>query len=147
MKYALHTSPVNAGPFNCRPAMEFELDLDRILCNDVRLPWDCNYHNTRLWVIWNEYGPVCAVWANHEQDALDTMVDEDLGASFLVDAETVKKATDEEREEWASLGNADEYADLTYCGLAPVVFDHARDCRLLCAFAEARGEGRDNLDS
>ena len=31
--------------------------------------------------------------------------------------------------------------------LAPVVFDLARDCRLLCAFAEARGEGRDNLDS
>ena len=127
--------------------MEWQLDADKILCNYVRLPWDFNYHNTRLWVAWNEFGPVCAVWANHEQDALDTMVNEGMGNSFLVDEDTVKDSTEEEREEWASLGNAGEYADLTYCGLAPVVFDVARDCQLLCAFAEARGEGRDNLDS
>lgn len=123
-----------------------ELDEDRILCNDVRLPWESNYHNTRLWVIWNEFGAVCAVWADCEQDALDAMVDADLGNSFLVDAGDVEKATEEERDEWAQLGNAGEYADLIYCGLAPVVFDESRDCRLLCAFAEARGNGQTTLD-
>lgn len=137
MKYALHTSSYHSSPF--------ELDGERILCNDVKLPWEGNYHNTRLWVIWHEFGPVCAVWADCEQDALDTMVDEDLGGAFLLDDDAVSEATEEEREEWASLGNAGEYADLTYCGIAPVVFDLARDCRLLCAFAEARGEGRDTL--
>lgn len=126
--------------------MTWELDEDRILCNDVRLPWESNYHGTRLWVIWNEFGPLFALWADNEQEALDAMVDEGMGDSFLVDADDVEKATEEEREEWAGLGNAGEYADLSYCGLAPVAFDESRDCRLLCAFAEARGNGQDTLD-
>lgn len=127
--------------------MEFELDADRILSNDVVLPWESNVHGVKLWVIWSEYGPACAVWADCEQDALDAMVDADLGKAFLLDDDYVSKLTDEERDGLAQLGNAGEYADLTYCGLAPVVFDEARDCRLLCAFAEARGTGADTLDS
>ena len=139
MKYALHAS--------IHPeSVPFELDGERILCNDIRFPWEGSYHNTRLWVVCNEFGPVCAVWADCEQDAIDTMVDEGLGDSFLVSPEMVAEATEEEREEWERAGNGGECVDLTYCGLSPVVFDHGRDCRLLCEFAEARGEGRDTLE-
>jgi hypothetical protein len=146
MKYTLHTPAVDGGPFHCRPAGEWELDEDRILCNDIRLPSDrTNYRNVRLWVVGNEFGPLCAVWASCEQDALDAMVDEGMGNSFLVDINDVCAATDEQREEWAQLGNAGEYADLTHCWLSPVELRGDRDLELVVAFAEARGAGQTTL--
>lgn len=139
-KIMLHLSPVNGGPFNCRPAMSIELEPERVLCNDVTLPWDFNPHNTRLWVIGHEFGAVCAVWANCEQDALDEMVDSDLGQSFLIEESDAD-------DESARLGNAGEPANLDNAWVQIVSFDPARDCRLLCQFAEARGNGAKTLDA
>ena len=123
-----------------------ELAPEFILCNDVILPGDFNPHNTRLWCIGNEFGAVGAVWASCEQDALGELIDNGLGNSFLVSEEDQKTATEEESEEWASLGNAGEPCDLTDAWLAPVKFEPARDWKLLCQFAEARGACADTLD-
>ena len=125
---------------------EIEVDADRILCNDIVLPCDAAYkQKTKLWVIWNEFGPMGAVWANHDQDALDLLVDSDLAQGILVDEATLKDMDDESREELARLGNAGEYCDLTYAGLDSVAFKPERDWKLMCKFAEARGMQADKL--
>jgi hypothetical protein len=136
MKIKIKLLPVNGGAFNCLPAREIEIEAERVLANDVTLPWEFNPHNVRLWVIGNEFGALGAVWASHEQDALDTLVDENLGDSLIV-----------EEADWSEdgtrLGNAGEPCDLTnvWIQLADLT-----DCRLLCAFAEARGAAENNLD-
>ena len=117
---------------------QIDIQDELILCNDVTLPWEYNPHNTRLWLIYNEYGPLGVIWANHEQDALDAIVDAGLGNSLLIEE---SDATDDSPR----LGNACEPANLDYCAITPIRLDPAKDCRLLCHFAEARGANRDNL--
>jgi len=124
----------------------YEIEPERVLCNDVTLPWESHPHNMRLWIIGHEYGAVCAVWASSEQDALDEMVDKGLGECFLISDEDQAKADEGEREEWSPLGNAGELADLTNCWMHCVTFDPSRDYKLLAAFAEARGACADSLD-
>lgn len=142
MKVTLHLAPYDGGPFNCLPARTVELDTDHVICNDVVLPDEFNPHGVRLWVIGNEFGAIGAVWANCLQDALDELVDSGLGGGLLCDEPT----SPEEEEDITRLGNFGEPADLTYVWAQEVQFDPARDWKLLCSFAEARGEGADNLD-
>ena len=110
-KTQLTLKPVDRGAFNCLPLREIELSPERIACNDITLPWEFNPHNTRLFVIGNEYGAVGAVWANHDQDALDELIDQGLGNCFLISEDDQKTATKEEQEDWAHLGNAGEPCD------------------------------------
>lgn len=147
MKTKLTVLSVNRGPFFCLPSREVELTDDRILANDVRLPFGSNFHDVGLWVIGNEFGAIGAVWASCEQDALDTLVDENLGESLLVDKEDQEKADDDEREGWAHLGNAGEPANLDNVWMQRVRLDPKQDCELLCKFAYADGAGLPSLDS
>lgn len=140
MKTKLTLQPVNGGPFNCLPAREIELEDERILCNDVRLPCDrTNYHNVRLWVIGNEYGALCAVWASHEQDAFDAACDADLLAGLAIDEEDAD-------EECARLGNAGEPHDLSNAWIQTVRLSGPEDWQLIARFAEARGAAQETLD-
>lgn len=127
--------------FYVRPNACLTLSPERVLCNDVTLPWEYSPHsnNARLWIVCNEFGALGAVWARCEQDALDELVDSGLGGGLLID----EKDADEET---ARLGNAGEPADLTHAQIIAYSFEKARDCELLCQFAEARGQGADNLD-
>lgn len=134
MKLAL--LPVNNGPFNCLPAREIELAPERILCNDVTLPWE-NNGNTRLYVLGNEFGAMGAVWATNDQDALDELVDAELGDGILIEGEIEKDM------EISYVGNHGKPADLTYLWIQ---FANLTDPKLLCAFAEARGAGKNNLE-
>jgi len=118
---------------------EVELEAERIACNNIILPWESNYHGVKLYVIGNEYGALGAVWAEHEQDAFDELVDQGMGDGLLIE-------DDEANEEIARLGNAGESADLTHAWIQSVRLDEKLDCRLLCAFAEARGNNSKNLD-
>ena len=124
--------------------MEVDLDLTRILCNNVILPWEFNPHKVRLFVIGNEFGAVGAVWADCEQDALDELVDSGLGDCFLVDEKAVAEMSEEEREELAHLGNAGEWANLDYAWIREC--DLKGEIELLCDFAEARGACQTTLD-
>jgi len=124
---------------------EYEVDPERIATNEVTLPGEGMYRKAKLWVIGNEFGPMGAVWATNEQDALDELVDQDLGAGILVDEDSLASMSEEEQEELAHLGNASEPADLSYAWLHEVKFEPARDWYLLCKLAEARGAGADRL--
>jgi hypothetical protein len=125
-----------------------ELENERILCNDIRFPWESHPRNLRLFVIGNEYGALGAVWADCEQDALDELVNSGLGDGLLLDEETFKDyLEDEDRTEAISyLGNAGEPADLEHCWIGRVEFDKVRDFDLILKFAELRGSGGKTLD-
>ena len=138
----LHLSPVNGGPFNCRPANTIQLENERILCNDIIFQGEFNPHNTRLWVVGNEFGALGSVWASHEQDALDILCDAMLLAGLEIDEPT----TEEDDEDVTRLGNAGVPHDLTNAWIQLVEFVPSRDWQLLCRFAEARGACNDNLD-
>jgi hypothetical protein len=123
-----------------------EIEQDRIRCNNVIFSGEFNPHNVRLWIIGNEFGALGGVWASSEQDALNELVDCGLGDSLLISEEDQASATDDEREEWARLGNAGEPADLELAWMAEVEFVPARDWPLMLALAEARGACADSLD-
>lgn len=123
---------------------EYEMVLDGkdIKCNDIIYPNEYNSNRVRPWIIAHEFGPICLVWASHEQDALDEMVDQGY-ETFVVDPEDFEELTENERDELAYLGNASEPNDLTYCQIYEVKnipFD------IWLKFAEARGACYDNLD-
>ena len=138
MKAKLFLPAVNGGPFTCRPADTIELELDRILCNDVTLPGEFNPHDVRLWVVGNEFGALGAVWGG-EHDALDTLVDANLGDGLLIDEEDAD-------DETPRLGNAGEPADLDHAWMREVRLTWQDDAKLIAAFSEARGSGADTLD-
>jgi hypothetical protein len=130
------------------------LDLDHVLANEVVLPGDRYPRKRRLWVVVNEYGALGAVFADDMQEALDVLVDADLGKGLLVDEDYLKGLGEEERENLAYLGNAGEPADLSNVDVIPVPFDltdrhgpemKAATLRLLLRLAEARGAGADTL--
>jgi hypothetical protein len=147
MKTKLTVLSVNRGPFFNLPSREVELTDDCILCNDVTMPWEFNPHTVELWVIGNEFGAIGAVWASCEQDALDALVDENLGESLLIDKEDQEQADEAEREEWAHLGNAGEPANLDNVWMQRVRLDPKQDCELLCKFAYANGAQQKSLDN
>jgi len=138
-KIQLTLNAVNGGAFHRLPAREIELEAERVICNDIRFPWESHPYNLQLWVIGSEFGALGAVWANCEQDALDELVDKGLGESLLVDAA-------DESEDDAHLGNAGEACDLTNVWMQTVRFT-AEDYKLIAQFAEARGSNSDNLDN
>ena len=147
MPTILSLQPKNGGPFNCAPGREIsDLSDSQILCNNIVFPWEFNPHKVRLFVIGNVYGSVAAVWSDCEQDAFSELIDSGLGDSFLVSADDQDSATEEGRDEWARLGNAGEPCDLNDAWIQEVRLSEQDDCRLLCAFAEARGNLQATLE-
>ena len=131
------------------PNAFIEVEPSRVLCNDVVLPGERNPNHTRLWIVsaafsnWPTF--LGAVWADNEQDALDTLIDEGLGEALLVEEEALVSMDDDEREELFYLGNAGKACDLTNVGLEPVRFSVTRDRELLAMFKDARENGLANL--
>ena len=115
------------------------IDEEYTLTNDVTFPHEYNPHNVRLWVIGNEYGAICAAWADCEQDAIDEATDADLMAAFLVDEEDIDDA-----DEYSYIGNVGEPADLSNLWMEAVDLS-IQDIKFIIVFAEARGAGADNL--
>jgi hypothetical protein len=143
MKVTLHTAAVDGGPFNCRPAMVHELDPDKVLTNDVVLPWESHPHGTRLYVIGHEFGALAALWAESEQDAMDILCDQGLSDPFLVEDHEMSIPHDDGT--LTALGNAGDLHNLNHAWCLPVAWDMARDVQALAKFAEARGASHDNL--
>lgn len=107
----------------------YELGEQDILLNDVTMPGDYNPHKVRLWVIGHEYGPICALWAPNEQEALDEMLDQGY-EHFLVADEDFDEDLDRQGF-YAHLGNAGKPCDLSYAWIKPIVLEPARDFRVL----------------
>lgn len=141
-------------------ANEFNLEGKNIICNDVFLPREFdnasryNPHNVRLWLIGHFYGAVCAIFASHEQDALDAACDANMMESFQVseeESEAYYEALDDSGEHpdgisYTGLGNASELHNLDDCWIAEVDFDASRDALLIVALARASQDGADNLE-
>lgn len=127
-------------------AGSFDVKNDQIFTDNFTLPFSYNPYNCRLWVVCKEYGAVCAVWADNEQDALDLMLDKGI-ESFLISEQDFLDMTEDEKEEVCFLGNAGEPNDLTYCQLHPVVFEWNKETiELLNAFIVAIEREEDTLD-
>jgi hypothetical protein len=69
----------------------------------------------RRWAVWNEFGVIAIVYARHEQDALDIIVDE----STKLDS-CLMEFSEENCAEYCSLGNAGELFDLDYIGMQQI---------------------------
>jgi len=92
------------------------LDADRILANDVIVPGETNPHKVGLWLIESVYGPLGAVWADNEADALDEAADEELLDALSLSEEDAEERTtgigDDTEEDFARLGNDSSPFDL-----------------------------------
>jgi|TARA_R110000764_G_scaffold188976_1_gene274256 hypothetical protein len=69
----------------------------------------------KRWGVWNEYGLIAIVYAHHEQEALDVIVDE----STKLDSCLVE-FSEANYEDCCSLGNAGELFDLSYIGMKEI---------------------------
>ena len=144
MKYTLHLLrpfAFDQNPESC------ELEGSQIRCNDVMLPaaFDTastyNPQKIRLWVVGHVFGAVHAVFASHEQDALDELADcGALDFCRVADGLTVDEDT------VCRLGNASEPFDLSDFWIGEVAFEAARDIKLIVALARASESGADYLD-
>lgn len=143
MKYQLTLKSHNF-PFNQTPRFA-EVDADNILLDNAQLPASIdagdryNPQHIRLWVVGNEHGPICAVFAGCEQYAFDQAVDLDQLDYLMADDQ------DYDDETLTSLGNAGELFDLSHVWIAEVEFDAARDIQLIVAIVKARAECLCNL--
>jgi len=138
MKYKLHLD-LSSNRLASSTPKEVELKPEQILCNDVHLPDDSfNPHNVRLWVIGNEYGPMGAVWASNEGDAIDELIDQGLADGILID----EKDADDETPRG---GNAGEPYNQDYLWMGEVDWDIQRDYLILFKLAEAKGGCLDHL--
>lgn len=138
-----HRSP-HAGP----PIVK--LSPERIMTNNVHLPWEYNPHDVTLWVVGNEFGPMGAVWAGNDQDAIDELIDKGLAEGILIKEEDADEDTPRG-------GNASEPYDQTNLWLDKVQFHGLKmsqggiynktQAAFLCWLAEARGANADTLDA
>ena len=133
-------------PLHDKDGSQIEVAAERVSANGVTFPWEYNPHRTRLWVLGNEYGPMGAVWADSMEEAFDELVDADLAAGILMDEDDAIAAEEEMGNEVTRLGNAGEPVELSNAWAWEAKFDLGRDCKVLCAFAEARGSNADTLD-
>ncbi len=140
-------------PFGQSPRFA-ELGPDKILLNNVILPPSIdpenafNPHNVRLWVIGQEFGALCAVWASNEQGALDEACDAGMLECLRVsdaDAQAYWAEHQTDNEEWTGLGNASEPHDLAHAWIAPVEFHAARDIALIIAMVRASENDAETL--
>lgn len=144
MKYTLHL--LRPFAFAQNPAF-CEMEGAQIRCNDVMLPaaFDTasayNPCKIRLWVVGHTYGAVHAVFASHEQNALDELAD--CGA---LDFCQVTDGLSVDEDTVCRLGNAGEPFDLSDFWIGEVAFEAARDIKLLVALARASEAGADYLD-
>ena len=86
--------------------MKYHADVRKLYVN-----FQDRHYTSRRYLVSNEYGHIAIVFADHEQEALDTIVDESTKLdSCMIDAEDVNDYS-------AHLGNASEPFDLNYIGI------------------------------
>ena len=122
-----------------------DVNLDRCLAEDVVFKDEYNPHSVRPWIIGNEYGALCLVWASSEQDALDNACDANLLAGIALDEEVVEElVADGNEDSIMYLGNASEPFESENVWLTDSITLTHKQERM---FAEARGAGAKTLDN
>ncbi len=109
----------------------YSVDANRILCNDINLPGSPGYKiGPKPYLLTSLYGPMGVVWAKSEEDAIDVLVDADLGKAIEDDNGT------------ATAGNDSRPVDLDNVGIGKVDLTQAH---LLDLFRQAEAAGVDKL--
>lgn len=121
-----------------------ELAPEKIMTGDIIFPWEFNPNNVGLFIVFNEYGPLFAIWGE-EHEILDIAVDSNLLDRCLIDEKEFSKMNEDEKEDITYLGNASEPFDITNINYKRVDLIK-QDIKLLCKLAEARGANANNLD-
>lgn len=118
---------------------------ERFLLNDVNWPWESHPHGMKayLWHDGQGYNGA-VVWASHDQDAIDELVDSDLLDIYLVDDKDVSDEA-EERGEYLRAGNASEPFAIQESKLVPIDWKNAPP-ELIAAVAYGAGAGNGTLD-
>lgn len=74
--------------------------------------------DSTFFVIYNEFGPLCGVWARNVAEALDCAADNDLLRGLALDPdEAARRKEEDEGEGIMYLGNASEPFDSIYAGV------------------------------
>ena len=120
-----------------------EIPYERCLCNNVIFGDEFNPHKVKPWIIGNEYGVLCLVWGDCEQDALDAACDGDMLAGLAIDEkDALEKEEKYGGEGVMRLGNASEPFDSTYAWIEAVRLTAIQER----CFSEARGANQTTLD-
>lgn len=82
----------------------YQLESYQIHVNDLALPGLYNPHKVKMFIVGNEYGPLCALWAS-ESELFDTLIDLGCGEAFVVSEEDLEDYRLE-----------DGSYDVSYCG-------------------------------
>ena len=131
----------------------YKLDADKVMTDDITMRHEHQIGYSQLWLIGNEFGPICAVWAATTQEALDAAVDADMLDSLLIDENDICKqdptiARDSlsgyRSDEYIRAGNASEAFSSVYLWvkLAPI---GEQTTLVQIRFAECRGAAVDNM--
>ena len=120
---------------------EYDLEADKVMTDDVTMRHEHAVGYSQLWIIGNEFGPLCAVWAPHESDALDAAVNADLLDSLLLEESDLDAYHE---SEYTRAGNASEpFASAhLWIKLAPI---GEQTTLTQIRFAECRGAAVDNM--
>lgn len=136
-KYQLTKSGAERGPHN---DVLNTLDADRILL--------CADGDDGFFVISHTFGPVAAVCADHEENALDEAADAGLMKAFAMSDEDVEDRTegdgDNTEEDFARLGNESDPYDLNDCSIRRVAWGDI-PTETQEALLAARDEGLETL--
>lgn len=103
-----------------------------------------NMWSEKLWVFYNEFGPMGAVWGKSMDEALDELVDQDLAGGILMTEETAKELEDE-GQEVEHAGNFGEPINTDYLQADEIKLDPHRDAALLAELKQAEEDGADFL--
>jgi hypothetical protein len=120
-----------------------QLDDDRCLCNDICFGHEYHPHHPVPWMIGNEYGMLCLVWASNEQDALDIAADAGMLDGLAMEEKDVEYDDDGNEINTMRLGNTSEPFCSDYAWMHKVRLTHEQELR----FAEARGAVAKTLDA
>ena len=120
---------------------EYDLDQDKVMTDDVTLRHEYQVGYSQLWLIGNEFGPLAAVWASHESDALDAAVNANLLDSLLLEESDLDAYHE---SEYTRAGNASEPFESAHLWikLAPI---GEQTTLTQIRFGECRGAAVDNM--
>jgi len=123
-----------------------EIPDNRVLLNDVVFPKHIdpdsgfNPHGVKAYIIGNEYGALCLVWASYEGEALDNAVDGNMMNSMLAEEQ------DYDNGDLTPLGNASELFDLSYAWVQPVDWQASRDIHAIVRIIRAVENQQTTID-
>lgn len=95
-----------------------KLDADDVIVNDPVLDGEPNPNRRKMFVIQSPYGAVCALWADHEEDALDEAADRGLLEVFEITDMPYHQFTN--GNDGVPLGNESRPFDLQDCRIYAV---------------------------